>query len=257
MTSASPLAPPAAVPQPARVSAWLGWVLAGAGLASAWWVGRAVGLEAASRSGYWLGVAGGLAMLGLFLYPLRKRWRRLRDWGAPRHWFVAHMVLGLAGPWLILVHCQFRAGSTNAAVALGSMLVVVLSGVVGRFLYVRVHRGLSQQRQDLASLRAELAQVQQGTDQALAAVPALWQTMADFEQAARAAAAHPAAASPWPMARSRASGGGSGEGRRAHPKAAWRRARPRPTARILGPRARRGSPPRAKRKRRPTAKGSV
>ncbi|MFO1339839.1 MAG: hypothetical protein U1F53_16700 [Burkholderiaceae bacterium] len=125
-------------------------------VASAWAAGRALGLDAASERGYWVGVAGGVALLLLFLYPLRKRVPGLRGLGAARHWFVFHMLMGVAGPWLILVHCNFRVGSTNAAVALGSMLVVAASGVVGRYLYVHVHRGLDGRRADLAELRARL-----------------------------------------------------------------------------------------------------
>ena len=39
---------------------------------------------AGSDFGYWVGVAGGVAMLLLFLYPLRKRWRPLRAVGTTR-----------------------------------------------------------------------------------------------------------------------------------------------------------------------------
>ncbi len=49
---------------------------------------------------------------------------------------------GHHGPLLILAHSTFRVGSLNAGVALYSMIIVALSGIVGRFIYSRVNRGL-------------------------------------------------------------------------------------------------------------------
>lgn len=110
--------------------------------------------EAGDDVGYWLGVAGGVMMLLLFSYPLRKHLRPLHRLGKVKWWFVAHMVLGVGGPLLILLHSTFRVGSLNAAVALYSMLVVAASGVVGRFIYLRVHRGLSGERASFDALCA-------------------------------------------------------------------------------------------------------
>jgi hypothetical protein len=109
---------------------------------------------AGDDTGYRLGVAGGTLMLLLFVYPLRKYVRALQQLGKLKWWFVVHMVLGVAGPLLILLHANFQVHSTNAAVALYSMIVVACSGVVGRFLYMRVHRGLSGERAQLAQLQS-------------------------------------------------------------------------------------------------------
>jgi hypothetical protein len=75
----------------------------------------------------------------LFLYPLRKYAGWMRRLGNIKGWFWFHLLMGVFGPWLILVHAGFRTGSLNAAVALYSMGIVVASGVVGRFLYVRLN----------------------------------------------------------------------------------------------------------------------
>ncbi|OYU72180.1 MAG: hypothetical protein CFE45_40840, partial [Burkholderiales bacterium PBB5] len=92
----------------------------------------------------------------LFAYPLRKRWQTLARFGRAKWWFVVHMVLGIGGPLMVLAHSTFRVGSLNAAVALFSMLLVSGSGVAGRFLYLRIHRGLGGERHTLASLREAL-----------------------------------------------------------------------------------------------------
>jgi hypothetical protein len=112
------------------------------------------GYTAGSGVGYTLGVAGGVALLLVFLYPLRKRIRFLQSWGAMKGWFALHMACGIGGPILILAHCSFKVGSINAGVALASLLLVAASGIVGRFIYTRIHHGLYGTRLTLAQLQA-------------------------------------------------------------------------------------------------------
>jgi hypothetical protein len=177
----------------------LAWALLAVG--SAWAVARALRLDAGSPMGYWIGVAGGVAMLALFLYPLRKRLPALRGVGATRHWFVFHMLMGVAGPWLILVHCNFRVGSLNAAVALASMLMVAGSGVVGRYLYVHVHQGLDDRHADLADLRVRLDATHERLSSTLSLAPRVRERLFVFEQAALSTTARNAPALLWRSAR--------------------------------------------------------
>jgi hypothetical protein len=123
-------------------------------LAAAAWLGSHYGGYAAgSGVGYYLGLAGGVALLLVFLYPLRKRLRFLQSWGATKRWFALHMACGIGGPILILAHCSFQVSSINAGVALASMLLVAASGIVGRFIYTRIHHGLYGTRLTLAQLQ--------------------------------------------------------------------------------------------------------
>jgi len=103
--------------------------------------------------GYALGIAGGSMMLLLFLYSARKRLRWLSFLGPTAGWFRFHMMLGVLGPLCILYHSDFSLGATNSNVALFSMLTVAGSGLVGRYIYARIHRGLYGQRVTLAELR--------------------------------------------------------------------------------------------------------
>src|SRR5882672_2053610 len=105
--------------------------------------------------GYWLGVSGGVMMLALFAYPMRKHLRFMQRLGPLKYWFVVHMVFGIAGPLLILVHSTFKVGSMNAAIALTCMIVVALSGIVGRFLYRQIHRGFLGGKSTLRELQLE------------------------------------------------------------------------------------------------------
>jgi hypothetical protein len=140
----------------ARRSDALGWLLFGGLLLGVWQISQMQLYSAKSDTGYWLGVVGGVLMLLLFAYPLRKRWPVLARMGKAKHWFVVHMVLGIGGPLMILAHCTFRIGSVNAGVALGSMVVVALSGVAGRFIYLRIHRGLGGETETFGALRQTL-----------------------------------------------------------------------------------------------------
>ena len=107
--------------------------------------------------GYWLGIIGGTMMLTLLLYPLRKRIRILQLLGPTRYWFRMHMAFGLAGPLLILYHCNFQLGSINSKVALYCMLLVAGSGIVGRHFYAKIHRGLYGRKTSLRELQQDLA----------------------------------------------------------------------------------------------------
>jgi hypothetical protein len=106
--------------------------------------------------GYWLGIAGAVAMLALLIYPFRKRFMSLRFLGSVPTWFRLHMALGMLGPSLILLHCNFRSESLNASVALNAMLIVAASGLIGRFLYSHVHSTLSGKRMAATTFFDEL-----------------------------------------------------------------------------------------------------
>ncbi len=115
-------------------------------------------LIAESGLGYALGIVGGVTMLLLLLYPLRKKLKFMRRWGKTRFWFKSHMLLGIAGPTLILFHANFGTGSMNSNIALVSMLLVAASGLVGRYFYAKIHYGLFGRRANLRELHRDVAE---------------------------------------------------------------------------------------------------
>lgn len=130
-------------------------------LVAGWIYRDELGIEAERGAGYWLGIAG-LSCVGLLLlYPLRKRLTKWTFLGSVPGWFHLHMALGLVAPTFILFHAGFRTGSINAAVALISMLVVAGSGVFGRMLYVRVHRGLTGKRAEVRAMASDAGLLRQ------------------------------------------------------------------------------------------------
>ena len=153
---------------------------------AAWRIARAGWVVPGSDRAYWLGVCGGIAMLLLLGYPMRKHLRAMHGWGKVKWWLAAHMALGIAGPVLVLLHSNFRVGSLNAGVALYSMLVVAASGVIGRFLKLRVHRGLQGEECNLQQLQALAGLAQDDAGSRLAFAPRVEARLRAFEARERA-----------------------------------------------------------------------
>lgn len=155
--------------------------ISAAALAWGWDQHRYGDLTAEEGTGYALGIIGGSMMLALLAYPLRKRLSALRFMGGVRQWFRVHMILGILGPVLVILHTNFSLGSLNSTIAFISMSVVALSGLAGRFLYARIHRGLYGRK---ASVREYLSEIE-GSKSALVVsagdLPALVALLRDYE----------------------------------------------------------------------------
>jgi len=149
-------------------------------------IGRAGFYEPGDDLGYYMGLVGALMMATLLLYPLRKRFRFMRNWGPMRHWFRYHMVFGIGGPILVLLHSTYRIESLNAAVALFSMALVAASGLIGRFIYVRIHHGLYGRRASLAELQELSGLANRDMRSQLFFSPEVEAELQAFEQAALA-----------------------------------------------------------------------
>jgi len=129
-----------------------------------------LGLEARVRhplhpwlrpSGY-LGQSLGLLAFGilvfLWLYPLRKKVRWLAWTGRVGSWLDVHVGLALTMPLLVAVHAGWRF---EGLIGLGyaAILIVCLSGIVGRYLYTRIPRsraGVELTRDQVAGERQAL-----------------------------------------------------------------------------------------------------
>jgi len=103
--------------------------------------------------GYWLGIVGGVLMVSQLLYSARKSAKFMRNWGRVGRWFSIHKFIGIGAPILILYHSNFGLGSFNSNIALVSMLLVVASGLVGRFIYTKFSYRLFGRQADLDKLK--------------------------------------------------------------------------------------------------------
>jgi hypothetical protein len=109
-----------------------------------------------------IGQSAGLLAFALFLflwlYPLRKRIRKAPFLGPVPRWLDAHIVAGALVPVAAAVHAGFRF---TGLIGLGyaSMIVVAMSGVIGRYVYVRIPRsraGLELTREQVSAERRDI-----------------------------------------------------------------------------------------------------
>jgi hypothetical protein len=111
-----------------------------------------------------LGIVGALMIvLGVTSYMTRKRVRQLSGLGPLSGWLSFHIFLCLLGPILIVYHSTFKAGGI-AAISLWSMISIVSSGLLGRYLYAQIPRNLEglalsdrEIDDEIRSLSAELS----------------------------------------------------------------------------------------------------
>ena len=74
-------------------------------------------------------------MLLNFVYALRKRVRRFKRRGPIGPWLRFHVFVGLMSPAVILFHSAFQWGNHLATATYLSLVVVVVTGLIGRFIY--------------------------------------------------------------------------------------------------------------------------
>jgi len=113
----------------------------------------AINLQAEGDFTYNSGLVGGITMLVILLYALRKRARMLRKAGNMEVWYYFHLLGGVLGPLIIVFHTGFTIKSINSGVALFTMITIVLSGLFGRYIYTRI--GYSLHRKLLSIKESE------------------------------------------------------------------------------------------------------
>lgn len=116
--------------------------------------------------GHGLGIVGTLLILiGVFGYQAKKRFRWLTTrFGRLKYWLEFHIFLCSLGPVMILFHTAFKFGGI-VSVSFWSMVAVVASGVIGRFIYVQIPRTIEGRELSLAevkNMKANLGEVLNG-----------------------------------------------------------------------------------------------
>ena len=115
-------------------------------------------LRPAGKGGQLFGISGTIVVLATLLYVLRKKVKRLSRLGRQKTWLEVHIFCGVVGPVLITLHSALKFNGV-ISVAYWSMVLVVLSGFVGRYLYVRVPKTLRGQELTLEELTARTDEI--------------------------------------------------------------------------------------------------
>jgi hypothetical protein len=112
--------------------------------------------RSSSLVGHSLGIVGFLMMLSSeTLYSLRKRVHRF-SLGPMSYWLQLHIFTGIVGPYLVLLHA---AGKFNGLAGVLTLLIVVMvvSGFVGRYIYTAVPRTLDGAEVAVRALEEQIA----------------------------------------------------------------------------------------------------
>lgn len=117
-------------------------------------------LKPSGYLGHGFGIAGSLMIItGVFSYMARKRFRKLSGLGYLKHWLEFHIFLCILGPVFIVFHTSFKFGGI-VAISFWSMVAVVLSGVIGRFIYIQIPRSVEGRElslNELCVMKSELS----------------------------------------------------------------------------------------------------
>jgi len=104
------------------------------------------------------GILSFVLFLFMWLYPLRRRLRMLSRTGSLKRWLDIHIFAGLVLPLIGAIHASWRF---NGLIGLGflAMVLVSLSGIVGRYLYVHIPRsraGVELSLEEIETRRKEM-----------------------------------------------------------------------------------------------------
>jgi len=109
--------------------------------------------------GHGIGILGTfLILFGVAIYIARKRYNFMARQLRLKYLLEFHIFLCTLGPILVLFHTAFKFGGL-VSVAFWSMVAVVASGVIGRFIYIQIPRtveGRELSLNEVKNLRAEL-----------------------------------------------------------------------------------------------------
>ena len=97
-------------------------------------------LKPSGLLGHGFGIIGTLLILfGIFSYMARKRMKVFSRLGVLKYWLEFHIFLCSLGPILVLYHTSFKFGGI-VSVSFWSMVAVVMSGILGRYIYLQIPR---------------------------------------------------------------------------------------------------------------------
>lgn len=103
--------------------------------------------------GHGLGILGTFMVLfGVGIYIARKRFNFMSKYLRLKYLLEFHIFLCTLGPILILFHTAFKFGGI-VSIAFWSMVAVVLSGVVGRFIYIQIPRTIEGRELSLSEVK--------------------------------------------------------------------------------------------------------
>lgn len=95
-------------------------------------------LRPTGSTGMFYGIIGTILIFTNLLYLARRRLAGFQKFGSMRTWLDLHVFTGLVGATFVAYHSTFQARSWPNQVTAVSLIVVVASGLIGRFFYALI-----------------------------------------------------------------------------------------------------------------------
>jgi thioredoxin reductase len=114
-------------------------------------------LRPSSPFGLTCGVLATLLIVGNVSYLVRRADLGNRIPGSLRAWMTSHVVTGILALLLVLVHGAMAPGNTTGGHAYGALIVLLITGAVGRYFYAFVPRAAQGKQLELDEIRNRLA----------------------------------------------------------------------------------------------------
>lgn len=115
-------------------------------------------LKPSGHIGETLGMIGTGMLVGLLAYSARKRFRFMKNWGKLSTWLHFHIFMGFAGPVLITFHSALKLRGI-VAISYWSMMIVMLSGMVGKYLYAQINSAITDHQLEYADLQKQIESI--------------------------------------------------------------------------------------------------
>lgn len=121
-------------------------------------------LRSSGYGGLSFGIIGTVLIFLNLTYLIRKQlifWEWL---GALRSWMSFHVFTGLVGAAFVLLHSALRPRSALGILGFAALGIVVVTGVIGRYIYAHTPRSLEGRELELDEIRRRLAAYQAGLE---------------------------------------------------------------------------------------------
>lgn len=113
-------------------------------------------LRPSGTLGLSLGIIAALVMLMSLAYLVRKSLITFERLGSVQSWMGFHILTGLLGPAIALFHAAFVPTSALGLFAVAAMAIVVVSGIIGRYIAVYFPRSLEGREFKFEEIRGRL-----------------------------------------------------------------------------------------------------
>jgi hypothetical protein len=141
-------------------------------------------ITASDPIGHGIGWVGTISMCVMHVYSIRRRVRALSTWGRLRTWLQVHIFLGLQGALLVIFHSiHLHTIGNLSGITIVCTLVVVASGMFGRYLFALIPKNLSGERLSAFEVERELTELAKPL--ARSAQPDLEAALAEHGQATK------------------------------------------------------------------------